>query len=279
MPLSANARVKFRCENCEKPLSIGRRKIGVKVTCPRCKSSIVVPAESDVPQPSPNSQNPFDEFAVYDDEFDEPELVYEDEKPTAATKKLNQRLSIPRRAVYIQGALLGIVAVFFFMLGLLIGNSGGSGNPTRVTMTKVIGAIRLNEGDAVVLDEGAVVFLFPTGKRPDTKFDAEELQPGRMFTNANPEVSLIRKFGGNVCTANRNGDFQMLVEPGREYILMVISASGTRTAELSSEYYEELGQYFTSLDILAGNQACFYKRILPQRETENLGTVSINSRG
>lgn len=265
--LSTSQRIKFRCTSCEKPLSIGRKKIGATVTCPRCKSKIVVEEQSD-----PDESNSFDEFEVYD----EPELVYSETEVKRSESKLNDRLSVPRRIVYFQGSLLGIVALLFFLLGLMVGFANSGGNRENDSNSKITGTILVEGDNGIIADEGAVVFLMPAGSRPPQRFNAEELQPGRTFTGNNPEVPLIRGFGGNVCTANRAGTFYATVPSDREYLLVVISAKGKRSGKIPSDYYSELGHLFTSLDQLADDRVCYFKRILPTKANERIGEIRLN---
>lgn len=244
--------------------------------CPKCNEKIIVPNEDDdfsSPAGGSDENGPFQEFQVFDDDFDEPELVYDAQTEATGSPKLNDRLSVPRRMVYLQGILLGIVAIVFFLLGLLVG-SGGRQSSAAVDRAIVTGTVVLDDRSA---DEGAVVFLLPSRSRPGAKFESEELRPGRTFTSANPEVPLIRRFGGNVSTTNRAGQFEMQVEPNREYILLVVSANGSRTDELDSDFHSTLGPYFTSLDNLTEGKACYYKRVLPLRTRENLGEIVVHS--
>ena len=237
-----------------------------------------MPEENELVDKDDSEENPFDEFQVFDDQYDEPELVYQDGETSDAgsAAKLNDRLSVPRNLVYVQGALLGIVAILFFFLGLIVGSAGKSDKNAKVDSATVKGLIVL---DNSVADEGAVVFLLPTRQRPTSKFEAEELRPGRTFTSANPEVPIIRKFGGNVCTTNQAGQFEMKVKPNQEYVLLVVSANGSRRGELDSDYHTNVGHYFTSLDDLTEGKVCFYKKVLPLRATENLGEISLRSNG
>lgn len=277
--MSVSLRIKFRCSHCQKPLSIGRKKAGATVTCPKCKKKITVPEDNELMDREDSEENPFEEFQVFDDEFDEPELVYsEEEKPGAATRtELNDRLSVSRKMVYFQGALLGIVAILFFLLGLVVGSSTQSKPSSEASVkSNVKGIVLLDDNTA---DEGAVVFLLPTNKRPASRFESEELLPGRTFTSANPEVPLIRRFGGNVCTANQAGQFQLTVAPDQEYVLFVVSANARRNRELDSEYHSTVGHYFTSLENMTEGRICFYKKVMPRKTNENLGKIVLKTEG
>lgn len=272
-------RIKFRCASCDKPLSIGRRKIGAAVSCPKCKTQTIVPETSFETLTDDSEENPFSEFQVFDDDFDEPDLVYaEDTLPRKAELKLNDRLSVHRRVVYFQGALLGIVAVFFFLLGLLIGNTTAPDNPAGDSESNVSGTILFTKDGALIGDEGAVVMLLPTGERPDQRFDSIELQPGRTLTSSNPEVPLIRSFGGNICTANRAGNFQMIVDSKKEYILIVVSKNGQRSRALEDKFYSDVGFYFNEPEDLVLDRICYFKKIRPARSNVRLGEIDLTEK-
>ena len=276
--MSLSPRIKFRCSECEKPLSIGRKKAGATVTCPKCQSEILVPMDTELIDREDSEENPFSEFEVFDDEFDEPELIYDDSADSLHNQpaKLNDRLSVPRKVIYLQGALLGAVAILFFLLGLIVGSKGQSQSAGNAKESTVRGMVVLDDFSA---DEGAVVFLLPSKSRPSSKFESEELRPGRVFTSANPEVALIRQFGGNVCTTNRAGQFEMKVSPNKEYILLVVSGNSSRSLELESEIHTNVGHYFTSLDNLADGKTCYFKRVLPMTSIENVGEIVVKSDG
>ena len=275
--MSLSTRIKFRCSSCDKPLSIGRRKAGAKVTCPKCKASIVVPLDSELEDPEDSRENPFGEFEVYD-EFDEPELIYEEDSAGRKNDKpaLNGRISISRKLVYFQGALLGIVAIVFFLLGLIAGSTDSTPSSQKNSRSNVRGRVLLANN---TVDEGAVVFLLPSGSGPETRFETEELLVGRSFTSSNPEVPLIRRFGGNVSTVNQAGQFQLSVKPNREYSLVIISANGTRTGELDPDLHSEVGHYFTSLDDLTEGRSFFFKKVMPLGKTLDLGDLTIRTGG
>jgi len=277
--LAVSQRIKFRCASCNKPLSIGRRKIGAAVACPKCKTKTVVPETSFESSASDAEESLLNEFQVYDDDFDEPSLVYaDDEISRKAELQLNDRLSVPRKAVYFQGVLLGIVAIFFFLLGLLIGSTTAPKNQGAQSGANVSGTVLVPGENGLMGDEGAVVILLPTGEAPNQRFDSVELQPGRTLTGSNPEVPLIRGFGGNICTANRAGNFQMIVDSKQEYVLIVISKNGKRLRDLDDRFYSEVGFYFTNPEELVLDRICYYKKIRPARANVRVGEINLSEK-
>jgi hypothetical protein len=133
--------VRFLCPACHQLLSIGTRKIGSEVDCPKCRSTILVPdpqqsARRDVanpfehggmeqalaaitsgtkpasgpPPPSPKNSPPATEL-----------LQRGATQPPAADDSL---IVISRRTLYLQAVLLAVVSVLAFYFGYLIGNAG-----------------------------------------------------------------------------------------------------------------------------------------------------------
>ena len=138
--------IRFVCEHCGQKLSVSSRVAGRKAKCPKCKEKIAIPEESEQPEKATSAvsekssggdaeerasdsgehldENPFAQFAVYDDHNDD-EWIYEedleietpkDDRPLDPTK-----LAVSRRVLYMQGSLLGIVALGCFVFGIIVG--------------------------------------------------------------------------------------------------------------------------------------------------------------
>lgn len=132
--------VRFTCSVCDQLLSIGRRKIGSEVICPKCKSRILVPAPeiaavhasgagSELLAPSRERvEADFTPF-MYDDV---PQLVV---VPSNITQTGNRTaaqvgtVNISRGILYAQAALIAIVAVIGFSFGYLSGRVAGNPAP------------------------------------------------------------------------------------------------------------------------------------------------------
>ena len=106
--------VRFVCTQCGQLLSVGSRKAGAHVDCPKCRAELLVPggsadagADQDVDASSPEPTHDIDDGIVY--EAGRAELTKE---PSSDT------LVVPRRVVYMQGALLSIVALVSFPISI-----------------------------------------------------------------------------------------------------------------------------------------------------------------
>ncbi len=133
--------LRFLCPACHQLLSIATRKAGSEVDCPKCRSTIIVPAMHSA---GTDVSNPFDEAAL-----EETLSVIESSRaapakpPATAAPSSNSAASggllhgekskpqrempdgdsivISRRVLYLQAGLLALVAVIAFICGYFIG--------------------------------------------------------------------------------------------------------------------------------------------------------------
>src|SRR6266700_5707766 len=131
--------VRFLCPACHQLLSIASRKVGSEVDCPKCRSIIIVPDPHD--EPAPELSNPF-EHAVLEqvlsaisahetptpktapskDSLPATSLLHQPPTKLPKTSDGDSFVVISRRMLYLQAALLALVAVIAFVCGYLIGS-------------------------------------------------------------------------------------------------------------------------------------------------------------
>lgn len=210
--------VKFHCQHCDSTLSVSSRKVGQKVTCPRCHQFATVPfpdatsalAEQPIksttelapkgaaPEPlaetlpatalplPPPPPPDYDDAPGWNSGEDEVTWVYESEQPTHAYDPQAalidyDKVALPRYVLYGQGALLGVVAFVSLLLGILIGR--GTTPTVQVAgpakPCNLTGKVSyLSSSGNKVPDAGAVVIVLPKGERPAEKAPIEGLRPG-----------------------------------------------------------------------------------------------------
>ncbi|HKD38303.1 MAG TPA: hypothetical protein VKB78_15925 [Pirellulales bacterium] len=146
--------VRFLCPACHQLLSIGTRKIGAEVDCPKCRSTIIVPdpreshAGGQPTAPFPAEEPPslfaqtgLDQALSAISSNDkhaaqtapEPTSPYDSSPseslfpvPKAAKRQTrgdDSYIMISRRILYLQAALLAIVAIMAFVCGYVIGGA------------------------------------------------------------------------------------------------------------------------------------------------------------
>lgn len=267
--------IRFACEHCGARLSVSSRKAGARAKCPKCQESIAVPTPEEDERPSESAaekqeaegpadqreaEDPFSQFLVYDDETelvyateDEEETPYAEDVPVDPTK-----VAVPRRILYMQGVLLGVVAVVCFALGVIVGHStsGPSDDDIVAQPCVITGKVALgNGGDATTPDEGAVVIVVPQDEHPDQKANMDGLRPQDLQPDEeHPGLLAIQSIGGDYARADQNGRFQLRVRDRGEYFLFVISANRSRSGDMQPNDLAQIGRFFQlTPDLLGGN--------------------------
>jgi hypothetical protein len=123
--------VQFICPNCRRTLSVTRRKVGHEVTCPKCAAAITVPDNQPALAGAVNlsaarsglDQVDMGDFVDFDDlsdlMVDKPRLRHvriPKVIPTEAPAE-SGRVLVSRTSIYLQSALLVLVAAVAFGLG------------------------------------------------------------------------------------------------------------------------------------------------------------------
>jgi hypothetical protein len=267
--------IRFACEHCGARLSVSSRKAGSRAKCPKCEEPLTIPARDDSEKSSKTGQqaehpkrstarqadeDPFAQFVVYDDES---ELIYATEEeelpPYAENVPVDPtRVAVPRSILYMQGALLGLVAIACFALGVVVGlgTSGGTDDdgpqPCFLRGTIAIG----NGADVTRADNGAVAIVVPQGTHPEQKADIDGLRPQDPPPQKDhPGLRAIQSIGGDYARADENGAFELRVPDTGEYYLLIISANRVASGDdQPRNVLAQIGRFFTlAPDLFGGN--------------------------
>lgn len=127
--------VQFICPACRRTLSVGRKKIGCQVTCPKCGASITVlagelaPASAVVAPPITSDFRGIAPAPAFDDVpgfVSHPPVATEpdDSQGMPVVVPLGRREpGLPRNAILLQAVLGFLIAIVAFGLGYLLGGS------------------------------------------------------------------------------------------------------------------------------------------------------------
>jgi len=263
--------IKFHCEQCGQKIRVSSKQAGNRSKCPKCKARLVVPSESseagEVEPPASDDvaagpENPYAEFVVYDDEV---EWVYEDDGPRAepgiAAATDIHRVAVPRNVLYMQGALLAIVAIIAFILGVMVGSGS---QPTEVAVRPpkpcvVSGKVMYRSGGGRQRpDDGSVLLVVPTDDHPaaTSKARIEGLRPGDpMPRDDSDNLRIIESIGGSYVRADADGQFEIRLPDVGKYFVLVVSKNAYRGPgeELNKIDIAELGRYVQPPTELLGN--------------------------
>src|SRR5262245_7141383 len=101
--------IRFNCPHCHHRLSVAARKAGTAATCPHCGQALTIPSG-----PVDESE-PTNIALVY-------ELAGEPPAPAPPPKPVAM-IALPVYVFYVQGGLIGTVALTTFVLGVLVGST------------------------------------------------------------------------------------------------------------------------------------------------------------
>lgn len=195
-------------------------------------------------------------------------------------------LWVSRKLIYGQAALLGVSAATFFMLGLMVGNltstSGevANSNPSFVGYVedcRVSGLVTFQKNGNEFPDKGAVVLLFPRSSSPPTPQTPGLVMPKTFVALDNPTIEAIHTAGGAVVRADSDGKFEVLVDQGREYRLLVVSKNRTPQGSTLTEPQQLLLEsWFSPAEKLIRDNDFQWRDINGNAERVDAGSIQFN---
>lgn len=277
MSTSAEQRIRFACQQCDQLLSIGASKVGRTIKCPKCQHVNKVPSADDAKQQiaerkkrkeaerqkDRESSADFSQFAVFDQDnefvFEQDGGGYYYDKHVDPTK-----VAVPRKVLYMQGALLGVVAIGMFAFGWFVGSATTSPQQSveeDLTPRVVRGTLLFKDNaNRDQPDAGSVVIMVPESSRPgpDDKVDIEGLRPDDPLPGeTHPALQRIAVMGGAYARTDADGDYRLQLPRRGKYFLLIISGNTHRSGadELNKEHLAQMGRYFIrAIELLGDNR-------------------------
>lgn len=261
----ANAELEGSCEHCGEPLHAPPR------------TDIVPPISANDAQVA-DTPDPLAEFVVFDRDGDPvPGPAHSASSARSDLPRDSEidyeRVAVPRSVLYMQGVLLGIVAIGFFVLGILVGMRVRNPSDTTAVVPRpcvVTGSIAYkDESDRKTPDAGAVVILLPAEKLPQKKSPPHGLRPDdELPDDDHAALSAIREIGGDYGRTDADGRYELLVTSSHSYFVLFISSRlRQRGEELAKRDLAELGSYFLPADKLIGRNKYVWYQVASIRST------------
>lgn len=275
--------IHFACEHCNQRLSVGSKKAGTQSRCPKCERTILVPGDrefgghhEDPPPATMNDSdddNPYAQFAV----FDAPGAwTYADEslaeEPSDDSRPDSSKVSIPRKVIYLQGILLGLVAVGCFAAGVMVGsNAAGrrSNEAQGPTPCVISGQVTYRDsGGELAADAGAVVIALPQAARPEQRANVEGLRAtDPLPADLHSGIQIIRQIGGNYIRADTDGKFQLRLPDTGQYFVLFLSRNRSRpSGQLSRKDLAQIGRYFDPATELLADKDYRWSEVVVMRK-------------
>ncbi len=276
MSSTAEQRIRFACQQCDQLLSIGASKIGRTIKCPKCEHVNQVPSAADAKQQIverksrkqeqrkklEESTDDFSQFSVFDQDN---EFVFEQDDAGGYYYDKNvdlTKVAVPRSVLYVQGALLGIVAIGMFAFGWFVGSATSTGGPSPeedLTPRVVRGTLTFKDSaNRDQPDAGSVVIMVPEESRPgpDDKVDIEGLRPDDPLPDQHhPALQRIAVMGGAYARTDADGDYRLQLPKRGKYYLLIISGNTHRSGadQLNKEHLAQMGRDFIRATELLGD--------------------------
>jgi hypothetical protein len=214
-----------------------------------------------VAEPPPQAEDPI--WTPDPAGYEGMELVYDTtESPVSsqpAFAEHTELVAIPRYVLYLQGGLIGVVALVAFAIGMLAGGAILTQPPVPAAPQPVVisGSVTYASGPRQLPDEGAVIALIPqTQTKPDEKAPVAGLRPDDPTPGETHRgIAILQSLGGGYTRADANGRFQLqLPNRGRYLVLVVSSRSQLRSIEdIQTGDILKLGPFFDNAADLLGN--------------------------
>ncbi len=290
--------IRFLCPHCQAKLTVSRRYGGRRGRCPSCSAKVQVPEinieDADLSADDPGSQSDSDRTPIRNVSSQSEEsstnagrrFVESSQNPASEisrsksaarrARELRERVGVARWVIYLQGALLGIVATSFFVFGMAVGShtqvsKSVNARPGKCTVT---GTVYFDDGNYRQSDLGAVVILLPVNHKPQQRPSTEPLRPDSFVPLDNSSIEEIRQFGGEVVRVNVDGSFQTVLDGLQSYWVLTISKNKRAdSSEIKKQTRAEIGAYFFPIEDLLGDRAFHWSKIKLTSSSERLEPV------
>ena len=185
--------------------------------------------------------------------------------------------------IYGQAALLGVSAATFFLFGLMVGNltSSGSNQNGNAAVTgyvedcRISGVVTYQSGGRNMVDVGAVVVLIPRGSTPKKRQAPGLIMPETFVALDNPTIEAIYNVGGTVVRADSDGKFDVLVDQGREFRLLVLSKNRrAKGRQLEEQQSAVLEAWFAPSEKLTRDNDFQWRDVDASSEKVDMGVVA-----
>ncbi|MGA2031864.1 MAG: hypothetical protein ABSG68_06390 [Thermoguttaceae bacterium] len=266
--------IRFHCPHCRQLLSIGTRKAGTAIVCPKCGAAQTVPAQSDAALDLPPR-------AAGKAAYDSSEVLAMIEAPTqsALTEPAahgptqpalaepvagqgtaqasrapvpppptlqfvpSDMILFPRRTIYVQAILLVILAMLAFVVGYFVGRGNASyekqvSEEAQIRQRILVeGKLVYNPGTGRIAgDEGSVVIALPSKTFPGHPLSVQGIRPhDSMPAESHDTLRAIRDLGGAYARCSVSGDFSLFVPDAGKYCVLLISRHAMRPKDLEPD--------------------------------------------
>jgi len=140
---------------------------------------------------------------------------------------------------------------------------------------RISGIVGYRDGDREMPDVGAVVILIPKKSQPEKPQAPGLVMPATFVALDNPAIEAIDNQGGTVVRADADGKFNVLVDQGRQFRLLVISKNlHTKGRQLTDAESQTVTTWFAPADKLLRDNDFLWREVDSSSEKMDLGVLS-----
>ena len=185
-----------------------------------------------------------------------------------------QTITLSRRIVYFQAALLGVIATTFFVFGMMVGTlTSQNTQDAKIVDCTITGKVVWSDGERNVGDGGAVVLILPLGQNPEQRLNPQSIHPDSFRPIDNEVIETIVALGGAVVRTNRDGTFNVEVNSPAKYSVVVVSNGSSSIDELTKKQMAALSTYFMPVENVRDGKSVFVKAVRLDSTRLNLGEI------
>lgn len=192
------------------------------------------------------------------------------------TSELSNIITLPRRVVYFQAAMLGLIATTFFIFGLMVGSlTANNGYEPEIVSCRVSGQVVYNDDGIERSDSGAVVLLISTVNRPTERLNPGSIHPDSFVPLENDVITTIHELGGAITRTDSAGSFNFEVDSPAKYELIVISKNKPGGTALSKRQMAAISTYFSPVENLRAKKAVHLDTLKIDATQKKLGKIEL----
>jgi len=200
-------------------------------------------------------------------------------KPSATGQKESQFVQVPRWVVSFQVALLTVLPLSCFLLGLAAARLSQPASDGEKEKTTCLVSGKLQSADGT--PQPSVVLLLPLQQTPAERLNPISLNPSSFQALDNSVIQAIQQQGGGVTRTSESGAFRLEVTgPGR---FLLVATSFAEAAErgqepiLTRETTAELSRFFLPVERLYEGHRVQTLQLNAAGETLELGAIEFGN--
>lgn len=186
-------------------------------------------------------------------------------------------ITLSRRIVYFQAALLGVIATTFFVFGMMVGSLTAKNElDAKIVDCEISGRVIYTSDGVNLADSGAVVMILPLGKTPERRLNPRSIHPDSFAPTDNEVIETIVELGGAVVRTDGIGKFNVEVDSPSKYSIIVVSKRSRGGGALEKKQMAALSTYFMPAEEARSGKAIYVTSIRVDSTQKKLGDITVN---